>query len=354
MKTYHIATIGYGGMGRWHHEGILKTDRLVFTGVYDIDPKRRELALADGFTRAYATADELFADSDIDVVLCATPNNFHKPYVCRALEAGKAVICEKPVAMSSEELQVMIDTAKRAGGIFTVHQNRRADPDFLRVREEIASGRLGQVFELESRVNGSRGIPEGWRQYAVAGGGMMLDWGVHLIDQLVTMESTPVTSVYCRMYHVHYKECDDGFRLVMEFASGLRAIVEVGTSHYAPTPRWVVYGDRGGMRILDWNGNGDIVRATERDVHFEEEIIYTKAGPTKTMSPRAKETIEEIKLDPADMPAGDYDGFYRNLAEVLDGTAELLVKPEETMRVMRIMEAAFASDRENKVICGPF
>ena len=354
MKTYRIATIGYGGMGRWHHEGILKTDRFSFTGVYDVDPKRCELALADGFTRVYTSADELFADPEIDVVLCATPNNFHMPYVCRALESGKAVVCEKPVAMSSEELQIMMDTAARTGQVFTVHQNRRADPDFLKVREEIASGKLGRVFALESRVNGSRGIPEGWRQYAVAGGGMMLDWGVHLIDQLLMLDPTPVTSVYCRMYHVHYTECDDGFRLVLEFESGLQAVVEVGTSHYAPTPRWVVYGDRGGMRILDWNGNGDIVRAVTRDVHFEEEIIYTKAGPTKTMAPRAKETIEETRLDPADMPSGDYDGFYRNLADVLDGNAELLVKPAEAMRVMRVMEASFASDRDGQVVKGPF
>ena len=349
MKQYKIATVGYGGMGRWHHEGIMKTERMKFVGVYDINPARMELALKDGFERAYSSYEELIGDPEIDVVLCATPNNFHLPLVCQALEAGKAVICEKPVAMSSEELQIMMDTAARTGQVFTIHQNRRADPDFLGVWEVIRSGKLGKVFEIESRVNGSRGIPEGWRQYAVAGGGMMLDWGVHLIDQLMHMNQSPVTSIFCNMYHVNYAECDDGFKLQMRFEDGLMATVEVGTSHYVEAPRWYVCGDRGAMTITDWNCNGKIVRAAEHTVTFEEEIIYTKAGPTKTMAPRAKDTLEEIPLNPDDFQA-DFDIFYRNLADVLDGTAELRVKPAEAMRVMKVMEASFESDRTGQAI----
>ena len=92
-----------------------------------------------------------------------------------------------------------------------------------------------------------------------------------------------------------------------------------------------------------------MVRASQHEVTWEEEIIYTKAGPTKTMAPRAKDTIEEIALDP-DKYFSDYDVFYRNLADVLDGQAELRVKPEEAMRVMKVMEAAFESDRTKQAV----
>ena len=349
MKQYKAAICGYGGMGHWHFEGICKTERVKFVGVYDIDPKRMELAKSEGFEKLYASYEELLADPDIDIVVVATPNNFHKPLVCQALEAGKAVVCEKPVAMSSAELQEMMDTARCTGSLFTIHQNRRADADYLAMREAAESGLLGKVFEIESRVTGSRGIPEGWRQYAVAGGGMMLDWGVHLIDQLMMMNPTPVTSVYCDMYHVAYKECDDGFKLILKFEDGLMATVEVGTSHYIEAPRWYVCGDRGALIIPDWSCNGKIVRASQHEVTWEEEIIYTKAGPTKTMAPRAKDTIEEIPLDP-DKYFSDYDIFYRNLADVLDGKAELRVKPEEAMRVMKVMEASFESDKLGQAI----
>jgi hypothetical protein len=349
MKQYKAAIVGYGGMGHWHFEGICKTDRVRFEGVYDIDPKRMELARSEGFAHLYGSLEELLADKSIDIVVVATPNNFHKSIVCQALEAGKAVVCEKPVAMSSAELQAMMDTAARTGSLFTIHQNRRADADFLQMRGAAESGLLGRVFEIESRVTGSRGIPEGWRQYAVAGGGMMLDWGVHLIDQLMIFDPSPVTSVFCEMYHVAYAECDDGFKLQMKFADGLSATVEVGTSHYIEAPRWYVCGDRGALLIPDWSCNGKIVRAKEHEVRWEEEIIYTKAGPTKTMAPRAKDTIEEIALDP-DKYSSDYDVFYRNLADVLDGQAELRVKPEEAMRVMKVMEAAFESDRTKQAV----
>ena len=353
MKQYKAALVGYGGMGHWHFEGICKTDRVKFVGVYDIDPKRMELAKSEGFEKLYDSYEAMLADASLDIIVVATPNNFHKTLVCQALEAGKAAVCEKPVAMSSGELQDMMDTAKRTGSLFTIHQNRRADADYLAMREQAESGLLGKVFEIESRVTGSRGIPEGWRQYAVAGGGMMLDWGVHLIDQLMMMNPTPVTSVFCDMYHVAYQECDDGFKLQLKFEDGVMATIEVGTSHYIEAPRWYVCGDRGALTIPDWSCNGKVVRASQHEVTWEEEIIYTKAGPTKTMAPRAKDTIEEIALDP-DKYFSDYDVFYRNLADVLDGTAELRVKPEEAMRVMKVMEAAFESDRTGQAILGRF
>ena len=109
MKQYKAAIVGYGGMGHWHKNGILKTDRIRFAGVYDINPERMALAQKDGIEKAYASYEELLADKDIDLVVVATPNNFHLPLVCQALEAGKLTICEKPVAMSSAELQQMMD-----------------------------------------------------------------------------------------------------------------------------------------------------------------------------------------------------------------------------------------------------
>lgn len=349
MRQYQIALIGYGGMGRWHNMGIHKTERTAFCGVYDINPARMEQALADGIPKAYSSYEELLKDPQVDIVLIATPNNFHMSLACQAMEAGKTVICEKPAAMSSRELQTMMDVSKRTGSILTIHQNRRADADFLEMREAVEKGLLGNVFEIESRVTGSRGIPEGWRQCAVAGGGMMLDWGVHLIDQMMYMYPNTVETVYCTMYHVAYKECDDGFKMNLKFQNGPLVTIEVGTSHYIESPRWYVCGDRGALIIPDWDCNGKIVRAKEHEIHWEEDIIYTKAGPTKTMAPRTKDTIEEIPLDGSSLEA-DYDIFYRNLADVLDGTAELRVKPDEALRVMKVMEAAFESDRTHQAI----
>ncbi|MDD2363124.1 MAG: Gfo/Idh/MocA family oxidoreductase, partial [Oscillospiraceae bacterium] len=319
MKQYKAAIIGYGGMGRYHYMDICKTERIMFKGVYDINPERMELALSDGILNAYSSYEELLADNEIDFVLVATPNNYHLTHACQAMEAGKSVVCEKPVAMSSDELQEMMDCSVKNGVKFTVHQNRRSDADYLEMRDAVEKGLLGEVFEIESRVTGARGIPKGWRQYAVAGGGMMLDWGVHLIDQLVMMMAPKkITEIYCYMYHVNFKECDDGFKLIMHFEGGPSAMIEVGTSHFIQAPRWYVCGDMGALIIPTWDCNGTIVRAVKHEVHWEEDIVQTKAGPTKTMAPRAENTTEEIHLD-GNLCKADYDVFYRNLADVLDG-----------------------------------
>lgn len=351
MKSYQGAIVGYGGMGKWHHRDLCKTDRIHFTGVFDIDPARCALAQSDGIQTVYPSLQALLDDPSIDFIVCATPNNFHKDICIAAMRAGKHVICEKPVAMSSNELREMMQVRDETGKIFTVHQNRREDRDYLIVKDTIQTGRLGEVFSIESRVTGSKGIPQGWRQYAVAGGGMMLDWGVHLIDQLVMLFAPEkVVSVYCDLYHVAYQECDDGFKMIMKFESGKMAMVEVGTSHYIQAPRWFCFGSKGAVTVNDWNCGGKIVYAKDRVVTFEEEIIQTKAGPTKTMGPRPKDTIDEIILNPDDFAPSDHRIYYRNFQAVLDGTAPLKVKPEEAMRVMQVMEAAFESGKTGETV----
>ena len=101
------AVIGYGGMGGFHVEKMQTVDGIELLGVYDIDPERQKAAVENGI-HAYATREELLADPRIDLVTVATPNDVHKEIVIASLAAGKNVICEKPVAMDSEELQEMI------------------------------------------------------------------------------------------------------------------------------------------------------------------------------------------------------------------------------------------------------
>ncbi len=347
MNRHGMGIIGFGGMGSHHARSIIPKDRMDILGVYDIAPNRMEAARAEGYT-TYESMDALLSNDDIELVLVATPNNFHRDLCIEALRRGKNVICEKPVTIHSEELSDIIDAAKQAGKIFTVHQNRRMDIDYLMVKKAAMQDQLlGRLFSIESRVQGARGIPEGWRQYPVAGGGMMLDWGVHLIDQIMMMLPQKVTSVYCKMYSIHYKDVDDCFKLFLEFEDGITALVEVSTCTFIELPRWHVSGDKGTLLIPDWNCNGTVVRAKETEMQWEEDIVYTKAGPTKTMAPRPKHTIEEIKLEE---PTTDYSQTYRALADAMEGNGKPLVDPAEAMRVMRVMEASFASSKENKVI----
>ena len=152
------AVIGYGGMGNFHSEKMQTVDGIELIGVYDIDPERNKLAESKGI-HAYSTREELLADPRIELVTVATPNDVHKEIVIAALAAGKNVICEKPGSMNSAELEEMIAAANKYGKLFTVHQNRRWDEDYLTVKKLVDENQLGQIFRIESRVQGSRGIP---------------------------------------------------------------------------------------------------------------------------------------------------------------------------------------------------
>ncbi len=179
-----FAVVGYGGMGSWHVGHAQKSDVLELAGIYDIDESKRALATERGIY-AYSSLDELIADSSVELVTVAIPNDVHLETVTRLLRGGKNVVCEKPVALSSEALEEMIKASKESGKLFTVHQNRRWDIDYLAMQSLADSGEIGKPIRIESRIHGSRGIPSDWRCHKQYGGGMILDWGVHLIDQLM-------------------------------------------------------------------------------------------------------------------------------------------------------------------------
>ena len=344
-KTIYGAVIGYGGMGGYHVNKINECRGMKLAGVFDIDPAKQQKAVDEGI-KAYESQAALLADPKISFVTVATPNDVHKDIVIAALKAGKHVICEKPVAMDSAELDEMIKVSKECNRIFTVHQNRRWDEDFRTIRKICESGKLGNVFRIESRVHGSRGIPAGWREQKAYGGGMILDWGVHLIDQMLTMmreAGAYPKSVYCTVTNVTNQECDDGFTAIVKFDKGPEWIIEVGTSTFIQEPRWYALGNNGSAIIQDWACNGKITRIynwNERTVA----PISAGAGLTMTMAPRKSNTIRDYKINKV---RSNWLEFYKNMLAAIKGKEEIIVKPEEFRQSMLFIEAMFKSAAEN-------
>ena len=246
-----VAVIGYGGQGAWHASWAQKSDVVTLAGIYDINEVRNSAARANGI-KVYSSREQLLSDNDVDIVVCATPNDVHPEIVIDALRHGKHVVCEKPVALSIAEFDAMCDAAKEAGKIFTVHQNRRFDVDFLAIRSIIESGEIGDSLNIESRIHGSRGIPSDWRCHKPQGGGMILDWGVHLIDQMMQLIPERVVRIFCNTTNITTDEVDDGFHLDLTFESGKRAKIEVGTYNFLPLPRFYMQCKNGTAVIDDW------------------------------------------------------------------------------------------------------
>lgn len=344
-KIYGLAIVGFGGMGNWHREFIETIDALNVVGIYDIKESRRQFA-RDNNIYVYESLEEILKDERVNIVLVATPNDMHKEISIKALKAGKNVVCEKPAMMHSKELEEVMAAAEENGKLFVVHQNRRWDEDFLTIKEIYDKNLLGEIYAIESRVHGSRGIPGDWRQEKEHGGGMLLDWGVHILDQLLFMINEKVKKVYCKFTHVTNELVDDGFKIILTFQSGKTALLEVGTSNFINLPRWYVLGVNGSAVINDWNLNGKIVRVKNWE---DKDAVPVKAasGLTKTMAPRLDNTIFEEELP---IQKSDLREYYGNVIATLEGTAEIIVKNEEVLRVMRLMEACFKSDEKQEVV----
>lgn len=344
-KIYSLVIVGYGGMGSQHGRKLENVSRIKVTGIFDINETREEAARAQGY-KIYEDYQAVLDDPSVDIVLIATPNDSHHPITIQALNAGKHVICEKPAMMNSQEVEEVMSASEQTGKVFMVHQNRRWDEDYLAVKKLVDENVLGDVFYVETRVHGSRGIPGDWRHDLNRGGGMLLDWGVHLFDRLLLLFPQKVTSVYAKLSYILGHEVDDGIKVYLTFEGGRTALVEVGTTNFISLPLWYVTGLNGTATIEDWDMNGKVATWDQADTKDAVPIV-AGAGLTKTMAPRSESTVTETPVPRIECDVRD---FYYNFIDTVEETAERIVKNEEVLRIMRLMEAVFESDRTGEVV----
>jgi predicted dehydrogenase len=342
-----LGIIGYGGMASWHRNNAIRVPGVEVIAAYDIDPARVEAAKKDGLV-GYNTLGELLSNPDINLVLVATPNHIHKEMVIAALNAGKNAISEKPVTLTVKDLDEMIACSVKNSKIFTVHQNRRWDHDYKVAKEVFDSGVLGKIYTVQSRLFGSGGIVHGWRAIPEYGGCMVYDWGVHFLDQLLNMIPGKITSINADLHSVKNPLIDDYFNIMLKFDSGITAITELGTFLLKDKPRWYIGGNAGTMVINDFNGaNGSITKVSKLAEMIPPVIVQTAAGPTRTFAPQPPETKEESSLP---VVKADWVEYYANVRDVIDGKAELIVKPAQVRRVLQVIEKVFESSTKGQSV----
>lgn len=333
---HNLTIIGFGGMGNWHYEKLTQEcDCFNIRGIYDIRPEACDKGREKGL-HVFESPEEIWNDPQTEIVLIATPNDVHAHYAIAAMKAGKAVICEKPVTMNAAELEEVMKVERQTGQLFSIHQNRRWDKDFVICREVLNSGVIGKPYFIESRVQGSRRSMHGWRGYAQNGGGMLLDWGVHIIDQALQMVDSPVVYATGDLQKVFCEEVEDNIKLFLRFENGVSFLAEMSTNCFLPMPRWHISCVEGTLRIDDWDGHGKIVTLREDGpMKWENDIVYTAAGPTRTMAPRPAHTTKELPVPELDSTSVDY---YRNVAAALEGREPLRVTSQQALRTMRVID----------------
>jgi scyllo-inositol 2-dehydrogenase (NADP+) len=337
-----VGLVGYGFAGRGFHAyliGLVPELRLV--AVATRDAGRRAQAEAEHGVATYETLDEMLAHADIDLVVVATPHDTHRDLACRAMDAGRHVVVDKVMCLTAAEADDMIAARDRTGVILSVFQNRRWDGDYLTVRRALDAGWLGAPFLFESAVLNYR-APRGWRGDAGAGGGVLFDWGAHLIDQALQLVPGPVASVTCDIQYRGWGAAIGSYaRLLIRFANGVLYGIELGNLVRAETPRWRVLGERGALLKIGLDPQeramlaGDIGAATEA------------AGDRARIRTELDGLATELIVEGV---RGDWPAYYRNVAAALAGAAPLAVLPEEARRGLTILDAAMASARRGETV----
>lgn len=341
-----LGIIGFGGMGRWHAENAPRAG-VTIAAVCDIAEEKRATARELGY-RVYNSAEELLADPQVNTVILTVPNYLHKEMCLKAAAAGKNVITEKPAALSVAELDEMEAACKAAGVFFTSHQNRRWDKDMLMVKKAYDEGLLGNIFTIESRLHSGNGYMHEWHLYKKYGGGMMYDWGVHLIDQILfMMPDAKVKTVFADIKKVLHEEVDDYFKIILKMDNGIAAHIELSTYILDYQPRWLVGGDKGTMVVKTFAGDGSIYRTGKMLEKLPPQITETEAGPTRQFAPVPP---GGIVTEPLPAIRSDWTDFYRNVSDVLNGKAESKIKIPEVRRVLSVMEAAWQSAETGRAI----
>lgn len=349
----NIGIIGHGFMGHEHEKMLTQMDGIRVVGISDIDQEQLN-DVGEGLKR-YGSNGELMNDPEVQVVLIAANNNQHHDLVIEAARAGKDIICEKPVAMNVQELDDMMKVVEECGVRFTVHHQRRYDQDYRVMKEIFNKGTLGDIYTVKSSLYGFNGNMHDWHVYVSEGGGMLYDWGVHLLDQMLwMMPEAKVTSVYADLRSIINFEVDDYFKILLKFDNGILAEIELGT--YFLTDKmydkwferhWIMGGNKGTAYVDGFNPQGKIVRTSRLLTNVSGKRTMTAAGPTRSFG----ELAEGIILT-EDIPSVStrHEDYFENYKKAYQGEGEFLVQIPETRRVLALMEAVRESARTGKSI----
>ena len=345
-----LGIIGFGGMGHWHFEHASTVEGVKFVAAHDIDRAQLDDARRLGL-KAYEKLDDFLGDPEIDAVLVSASNVAHRDLVIAVANAKKPIICEKPAALTVADFDLMCDAAKKNDVVFTVHQNRRWDKDFRTVKQVMEDGLVGKVFHISSRLYSIFGYVHGWHRFPDQGGGMIYDWGVHLIDQIIQLVPSEPVSIWADIKNVINEKVDDYFKLLFRFENGLFVEIELGTYMLDIFPRWYVAGDTGTAIVKTFAADGEILRTDKERKELPNRIGNTFSGPTRTFVPISPEDFIHEELPK--VPDMAWTEFYKNFVDVIENAAEPIVKLPQVRLVLRIIEMARESARIGREVVIP-
>jgi predicted dehydrogenase len=290
--------------------------------------------------------NEILANSEVELVIVNTPDKFHYEMAKQALLSGKHIVVEKPVTLDSNQAAELVNLAREKGLIFTVYQNRRWDGDFRTVQKVLAENKLGRLVEFESHYDRYRTFitADSWKEEGDEFAGVLYNLGSHMVDQVYVLFGKP------KAVTAHLKIVRTGgvvtdyYDIRLEYEN-FSALLKCSYLVKKPGPRYILHGEFGTFYKSGLDPQEEMLKAGNLPVGESwgtepasewGKMFYEKDG---------KDFEEVIETLP-----GNYNIFYNNVFNAIRNGAELFVKPEEAVEVLKILEACLKSNREKRTV----
>jgi predicted dehydrogenase len=339
MKTHKkpsdikVGVIGYGGafnMGRQHLKE-MQAAGMTPVAVAEVDPSRLAVAETDfPGIGTYSSVSAMLKGSPVDMVVIITPHNTHAALAIECLNAGRHVVCEKPLAITTAEVDAMIKAAKKSGVMLSTYHNRHWDGRILQAVELVKKRNvIGDVFRIECHMGGYSKPGDWWRTSRSISGGVLYDWGVHLLEYSLQLIDAPVGEVSGFAHEGFWAPQtkwkadaneDEGF-LVVRFKGSQWLTLTISHLDSKPKEGWLEVTGTKGTLVFD----GEHTTTHQ----------YLKG---RTITTRLKN------------PRDEGFRYYENVAAFLTKKAPLVITAEWSRRPIHILDLAARSAKTGKAI----
>ena len=330
------AVIGLGRAG-WniHVRTMQEHEDFDVVAVADPDPDRQRQAQKEAGVQPFNDLDSLLKGCDAELIVVATASVDHANHSIAALEAGRHVLTEKPMATSLEDADHMLAAAEDADKILTVHQSRRWGEDFLFIQQMLKDKRLGHVFFIRSGGYGYSRRND-WQTLRKYGGGLLNNNGVHVVDQCVILMESPIVDVFGDLQQILQPgDTEDHLKAVMRGENGRVIDLELTNACAASLPSWTLMGTRGTLTVTE----GTAV------LHYVKDDLAPLKAIDRPLAAERKYGVEggdEIEFAKVELEAKASPGtsFYNQLYDAIRNGGPPPVDPLTARETIRVMSEA--------------
>lgn len=337
-KKIKVGILGFGraGLGMHYTELMNYKDKFEVVAIADHDPARLE-TVPESIKR-YSNCDALLADPEVDFVSIALRHQEHTPYAIKALEAGKYVQVDKPIAVNYAEAKKLVACAAKHPGKLFPRQNRRFEGSFQKVLHLIDTGVLGKISLIKHYRSCGYARRNDWMTMTEFAGGLLTNWGPHVLDHALQYLASPVTDVWADVRRVvSIGDGDDQIKILLRAKNGMVADLEISGCNTLPGREVEIWGERGTL-VYDPKDSFILMRYVDPECKFKKLKPHPENPPMQYGNFDETLTFIEQRVEFLQVPM---HAIWKHIYDSITGKAPFPVKIEEALEVVRVTDLCF-------------